>query len=239
MHPTISQAQVKTRCARKTNSRGTHPRSNEIPDHREANQCCARCQVDFSWKPIFLCGWRVGARGLEPLRGPPRKTDPLRSLWEAQLLYLFCWEQRGGRTLPESLSGPVTGHFEGLCRGLGLWQASSLFRFGWSRMSGRRMSGTSRPLPESMSWKPRFVPFKLYLGQCSQATVCRDETSARSFSDRFSHGCLRLVSDPTEIPPRTVFPVGSQTLTATPPILSTKIAYRNPKTGLTIARHTK
>ena len=32
VHPTISQAQVKTCSARKTNSRSTHPRSNETPE---------------------------------------------------------------------------------------------------------------------------------------------------------------------------------------------------------------
>ena len=45
------------------------------------------------------------------------------------------------------------------------------------------------------------------------------------------------LSDPTEIPPqypcRTVFPVVSQTIAATPPLLSLKMAYRNQKTGLT------
>ena len=46
------------------------------------------------------------------------------------------------------------------------------------------------------------------------------------------------LSDPTEIPPPiarqvSVFPVVSQTIAATPPPLSVKTAYRNPKTDLT------
>ena len=53
----------------------------------------------------------------------------------------------------------------------------------------------------------------------------------------------RTSGDPTEISPpyrltgvpipsRTVFPVVSQTIAATPPLLSLKMAYRNPKTSL-------
>ena len=49
------------------------------------------------------------------------------------------------------------------------------------------------------------------------------------------------LSDPTERPPpyreqcpcRTVFSVVSRTIAATPTFLSVKMAYRNPKTGLT------
>ena len=61
------------------------------------------------------------------------------------------------------------------------------------------------------------------------------------------------LSDPTEIPPpyreigvaitpvALCFPVVSQTIAATPPLLSVKMAYRSPKTGLIleVAKRTK
>ena len=55
----------------------------------------------------------------------------------------------------------------------------------------------------------------------------------------FSRRPFGSLNDPTEIAPlwrqypcRTAFPVVSQTIAATPPLLSVKMAYCNPKTGL-------
>ena len=84
----------------------------------------------------------------------------------------------------------------------------------------------------------RFSEFQLplsYHGVSTAQNLQERSTVSRKF---------RLLSDLTEIPPpiarqvwqypcRTMFPVVSQTIAATPALLSFKMAYRNPKTGLT------
>ena len=67
VHPTISQAQVKTCWARKTNSRSTHPRSNEIPEISQQNPGMSRPKK--IWFPWF--------RGTYRTFWPPRWAPPL------------------------------------------------------------------------------------------------------------------------------------------------------------------
>ena len=56
VHPTISQAQVKTCWAQKTNSRSTHPRSNEIPNFLKLFGC--RRDIPANSRETGLCKFR-------------------------------------------------------------------------------------------------------------------------------------------------------------------------------------
>ena len=101
----------------------------------------------FGWPPAscppkqprpvthFICGLRVGTRGLEPPQGHPGKWDLLGGLWVAQRPTLFSRsienEHTSPRRLkglprgPESLSGALSGLWEGVSESPNYWNEGS------------------------------------------------------------------------------------------------------------------